>query len=305
MTKRFKIFIIISIIIFCGILLWEFNIRVAIADYYFLKTRQFNNWETSPKNYQKVFKYFPEDPYYNKKFAIDLLWSVDKFYSSEKSKIKILDLGIKRMESIPKYERVFEVTTYLARLYMEKAHLTKNQKDFQLAEKKIKKAASMAPKMAGVYNDWCQLKIYQRDWQQAKNKCQKALSLYPDLDSPGLNQEHRQMIEAEMSQVYEKLGIIFREKNKYGVAEQMYVQILKFFPLQKRYIWKKIADLYYLQNDLDQAIKNNLHGSILNPKDPVWAKSLSILYGKKGDKDKSQFWSQKAKKLEQNQDNKN
>ncbi len=299
MSKSFKIFLIVVTVFLTIFVIWHFNVRVGLADHYFLKTRHFNKWDNSLKAYKKVFKYFPEEPYYNRKFALDLLWSIDKFYSSKETKIKILDLAIKRLESLPKNERVFETITYLSRLYAKKGNLTQDKNDFEMAEKYINQASNISPEMAGIYNDWCQLEIYKKNWDKAKTKCQKALSLYPPLDSPNLNKEHREMIEAEMSQVYEKLGIIFREKNDYGVAEQMYVQVIKFFPLQKKHIWKKIADLYYIQDNLNQAIKNNLHGRILNPNDPVWPKALSALYKEKGNKEKAKFWSNKAKELKE------
>jgi len=299
MSKTFKCFLIILVSLFFILIVWQLNIRVGLADYYFFKIRHFNEWENSLKNYQKVFKYFPNEPYYNRKFALDLLWSLGEFYHSNENKVKIIDLAIKRLESMPEKTRTFQTITYLSRLYSKKGNLTGDSKDFDKAIGYIKKAANISPKMAGVYNDWCQIEIYQKNWDKAKDKCQKALSLYPDLNDPRVNTSHRKMIEAEMSQVYEKLGIIFREENEYGVAEQMYVQVIRFFPLQKKYIWKKIADLYYIQDDLDQAIKNNLHGFVLNPKDSAWSRALSLLYKEKGSKEKAEFWSERVKKLEE------
>lgn len=289
-----KIILIILLIVLFAVSLWYFNAKILLADIYFRQTRLFSEWPDTLDNYEKVLFYQPFEPYYQKHFAMDLMWGIDLFYQGKDSKIKILDLAIERMKKISDRAQVREAKVYLARIYALKANLTQDQDDFLLAEKAISLVSQISPQMAGVYNDWCQLKIYKKQWDQAEQMCKKAFYLYPDLGHPQLNQEHRQAIMAEMSQVYEKLGIIYRELGNYEKAEQMYIQILKFFPLDKPYIWKKIGDLYYLQGDLDTAIEKNFHGYTLNPKDPAWAQAISLLYQEKGDIESASYWQKKA-----------
>ncbi len=292
MSSFTKIVIIILFVILFALVFWQFNAKIVLADYYFrqaISYRKGNAWEETLVNYEKVLKYQPFEPYYQKRFALDLMWGLD-FYQSDESKIRILDLAIERMKKIPERDQTFEVKAYLARIYSLMANLTQNENDFLLAEEEISRVAQISPQMAGVYNDWCQIKIDRGKWSEALERCNQALLLYPNLADSRINEIHRQAVMAEMSQVYEKLGHIYRELGDYQKAEQMYVQVLKFFPLDKPYLWKKIGDLYYLQRDIDVAIAKNFHGYTLNPKDPAWSQALYLLYLEKGDTEAAARW---------------
>ncbi len=292
MSSIIKIIILILLVALFASALWYFNVKILLADYYLRRAivyRKGNAWPATLVNYEKVLKYQPLEPYYQKRFALDLMWGLD-FYQSNDSKIKILDLAIERIKRIPERDQTFEAKTYLARIYSLKAGLTQDENDFLLAERKIAQAAQISPQMAGIYNDWCQIKIDQEKWSEALEICQRAFSLYPDLNNPEMNEIHRQAVKAEMSQVYEKFGHIYQKLGDYEKAEKMYVQVLKFFPLDKTYIWKKIGDLYYLQKDIDTAIVKNFHGYTLNPRDPVWSQALYLLYQEKGDLESAERW---------------
>ena len=288
-----KIILIVLLIILFALSFWHFNLKIFLADIYFQQTRSFDKWPEMLKAHDQVLLYQPREPYYQKQFALDLIWSLDLFYQDQDLKIKVLNLAIERMEEIPVQDQIFEVKVYLARIYTIKANLTQLEQDFLKAEEMIIKVAEISPQMAVIYNDWCQLKIYQKKWEEAKEMCRKALSLYPPLDHPQMTQDHRVLVMAEMSQVYEKFGHIYTSLGNYQKAEQLYLQVLKFFPLGKPYIWKKMGDLYYLQGDIGSAIQKNLHGYTLDPNDPVWTRALYLLYLEKGDLESAEIWQEK------------
>lgn len=288
-----KIILIVLVIILFALSFWHFNLKIFLADIYFRQTRAFNEWPEMLEAYDQVLFYQPFEPYYQKQFALDLIWGLDLFYQDQDFKIKVLDLAIERMEKIPVQDQIFEVKVYLARIYTIKANLTQLEQDFLKAEEMTVKLIEISPQMAVIYNDWCQLKIYQKKWEEAKEMCRKALSLYPPLDHPQMVPDHRTLVMAEMSQVYEKFGQIYTYLGNYQKAEQLYLQVLRFFPLDKPYIWKKIGDLYYLQGDIDIAIQKNLHGYTLDPDDPVWVRALYLLYLEKGDLESAKKWRDK------------
>ena len=292
-TKILLIIILAVILIFS---LWYFNIRVFLADYYYQRILLTNEWPEILRLYQKVFYFQPQEPFYYQKFAIDLKWGL-KFYNGKKSKSQILSLAIDQISRIKKNNRTFSAKIYLARLAGLKANITQSQKDFLMAEQAIKKASQMSPQMAKVYTEWCQIKIYEKKWNQAREMCKKAFYLLPSLDSPQMNQQHKNLVIAEMSGIYEKLGKIYLALKNYKKAEMMYLQVLKFYPLTRPDIWKKLGDIYYLQNDLNTAIERNFHGYILRPNDPFWSLTLSLLYKEKGDMEKALTWAKNALKL--------
>lgn len=287
--KAIKILLIVLLAVFLVLSFYFFNLKILLADYYYNRTILTENWPAVLVNYQKVFFFQPREPFYHQRFALDLDWGL-KFYQSDEVKIKILDLAIAQMEKIKKKEMSYEIAIYLGRLKTQKARLTQEQNDFQQAEEIFKRAEQMAPQMARVYADWCQLKIFQEEWERAKEMCRRAFYLYPSLDHPQMNQKHRQLVMAEMTVVYENMGEIYTHLKDYARAESMYLQILKFFPLARPDIWKKLGDLYYLQGDLEKAIERNFHGYVLKPQDPFWSLTLSLLYQEKGDKENAQFW---------------
>lgn len=294
-----KIILIIILTVLFISACWFFNIKILLADHYLKEAiayRKGNSWPISLLNYEKVLFYQPKESYYQQSLAMNLLSGLD-FYKSNDSKIKILDLAIDQMKTIPERDQVFEVKTYLARIYGQKANLTKDQNDFLLAENTFKQAAEMSPNMAAIYNDWCQVKIYQENWSQALEMCEKSLSLAPDLNNSQMNAIHREMVKSELSTLYEKFGQIYFNLKDYKKSEEMYNQVLKFVSLNRPDIWKKIADIYYVQGDLDTAIQKNMHGYGLNPKDPTWPLAIASLYQEKGNLEMAREYGQKALKL--------
>jgi len=185
-------------------------------------------------------------------------------------------------------------------MYSEKANLTQKKEDFKKAETAFQKLVAISPKMARIYNNWCQLKIYEKEWEKAKKMCQKAWYLYPSIYNKEMNEQHRTAVILEMSEVYEKLGEIYKNLNNYKKAEEMYKQVLKFSPKRKSYLYKKIADLYFLKGDLDKAIDYNQHGFALNQNDSVWPFSIALLYQIKGDLKMAKFYAEKALEINPN-----
>ncbi len=298
MINRISKIILILVLFFILIFsIWHFNARIFLADYYYQQIRLTDQWPEILDLYKNVFLLQPREPFYHQRFASDLKWGL-KFYQIKESKIQIIDLAINQLQTILEKDRSFSVKIYLARLSALKASLTQVSEDFLIAEQAIEKASQMSPKSARAYNEWCQLKIYKKDWDGAKEMCQKAFYLYPPINHPQMNMEHRNLVVAEMSEVYEKLGEIYLALENYEKAKLMYRQILKFYPLTRTDLWKKLGDIYYLQNDLETAIERNFHGYTLNPNDSFWSLTLSLLYEEKGDMEKALIWAKNALRLD-------
>lgn len=295
MSSFVKILITLLLAVLLVSAIWFFSLRVFLADYYYSRTLLTEDWPEVLGLYEKVFFLQPDEPFYRQKFALDLDWGL-RFYKDEESKIKIIDLAVGQMDRIR--EKSFDARIYLARLLSQKAGLTKKEIDFSKAEQAFEKAKQSSPQMARVYTEWCQLKIYEEKWEEAKESCRQAFYLYPPLDHPQMNADHRLLVMLEMSALYERLGEIYADLKDYSKAELMYLQVLKFFPLDRPDIWKKIGDTHYLRGDLEKTIEKNFHGYTLKPDDSFWSLTLALLYQEKGDLEKARFWGENVLKLE-------
>lgn len=280
---------------------WFFSLRIFLGQWFFEKAllsfRQ-RNVAYGLQYYAKALSLRPEEPSYREILARFLS---DKVVAGsvgigKKDQLKILDVAIESINETPVKRRPITIQSYRAQMYLLKARITKETKDFEMANQIFDDLSKFSPRLAATYNKWCELKINEEKWEEALEKCQKVLSLYPDLKHPDLAEIHRQQIIAEMIQVYDKLGQIYFQKKDYDKALESYWQILHLSPFQY-HIYKKIADVYYLRKDLDTAIKYNLHGHTLNPNDYNWPWSIALLYYEKGDFKMAKEYSQQAATL--------
>jgi tetratricopeptide (TPR) repeat protein len=221
----------------------------------------------------------PEQPYYREGLAINITGLVNSV--SPDNSLKLINLSIEALNDNDPHARSFFARLYLVQLYSLRAQLTQSAQDFQEAENEFIKLSQFSPKIANIYNEWCQLKIYEEDWTSAAQTCQMALDLYPDLNDPNLNDIHRREIVTEKITVYDKLGEIHLARKEYSLALSTYWIILHLDPWQHQY-YKKIADVYYLRRDLGSAIKYNLRGYSLSPKDYNWPLAIAMLYREQG-----------------------
>jgi len=279
-----KIILIILLATLLSIAVWFFCFRVFLADAHFKKAMQYENGKSWPEmlgHYDRVLSYQPRESFYQASLAVDLKDGLD-FYNNLDTKNQILDLAIEAINKISQQNINFRILKNLAQIYTVKATLNHNAEDFLKANQLFQKIADISPQMASTYKDWCQLKIEEQDLLEALEMCRKAFYLYPDIkpETPKVRQD---AIKAEMSEVYEKFGQIYFNLKNWDKSEQMYIQALKLVPVGRPNIWKKIADIYYKQGDLDTAIQRNSHGMILSPQDSAWPLAIGLLYEEKGD----------------------
>jgi len=304
-----KIILLIILELLTILFIWQTAGRLVQADIYYKKVianKIKNNWPKILNNYQKVFLYAPDEIFYQTKFDEDLFQGIN-FYQEQEKKITILNNSIKRLEKTNKPKEIFQITLDSARVYTLKAGLTKEKEDFKKADELFKHLKELSPDFPHFYKDWIQLKIFsaeggsleggEENWQEAKNLCFKALNLYPDINDPRLNEEHKKQLAEKRAEIYKQLGKIYFSEKKYSQAKENYRQALRLTPQTRISLHKKLADIYYLEGDLEKAIRENIHGYYLNPKDPVWSYSVSFLFNKKEDKKGAVDWAKICQEL--------
>jgi len=282
--QQIIILIIFSLLIFFST--FNFALRLYRADYFYkqvVKSKINSDFKEMFLNYQKVFAYAPNEIFYQKKYADDLVLVAN--FLPEKEKIFLLNQAIEKLEEINQKKEIFQYTWSLANLLSLKANSTKNKQDFEKAEKTFKHLNEISPYYPIYYKDWVKLEIFKEDFENAEKLCFQALSVLPPASEP-----HKERKAKERAEIYEFLGQIYFKKNELEKAVEAYQEALKLAPLSKINLHKKIADIYYLQGSFDKAIERNLHGYHLNPQDPVWSFALSFLYQEKGEGEQAKKW---------------
>jgi tetratricopeptide (TPR) repeat protein len=292
--------ILISLLLISTIFsIWQFNLTLYLSNYFLLRatiTKLQGNWQTMIQNNQLAVKFQPDNPFFRFQFANFLLDAATRQEESAQ-KLKLIDTGIQNIEAIPYKERPVEALNLNAWLLTEKTNLTRDSYDYEKAEKAFQLLADFAPGAALTYNNWCTLEGYVGQTDKAMAICQKALSLYPNIDHPDIGPEQKKKIIEEEVQVYGKLASVYFSKKDYQNALMNYQQILRLDPAQI-VPWLKMAQIYYLQNNINATVSALTHGYIRDPHNPIWTNNLSVLYQKKKDSKQAKFWSERTKEIQ-------
>ncbi|MEI7451577.1 MAG: O-antigen ligase family protein [Candidatus Falkowbacteria bacterium] len=122
-----------------------------------------------------------------------------------------------------------------------------------------------------------------------------ALGLVPDDADARLNWDHLLNVKRYKAGIYLGKGNVYMTIKKYEAARANYKMALGYgFSLD---LYKKIANTYYLEKNLDKAIWYNERASLINPSDYLWQYSLAVLYKEKGDKAKALRYATRAAEL--------
>jgi len=159
----------------------------------------------------------------------------------------------------------------------------------QLASDYLKAVKNISPQWPLVYlaeADWL---VGREDWLGAREAYVLANSQLPDLNSPYINEEHKQNAAAYKQRVYQGVGDTYFQEKNYIAAGEFYQQAYRYdiFNLN---LLSKIADVYYQQGDLDKALRFNQHGFVRSPKDYHWPWRISLIYQAKGETELADYY---------------
>jgi len=133
------------------------------------------------------------------------------------------------------------------------------------------------PLLTPAYENLAAQKMTQDDYLGAIEIYNKALAILPPLDHAFLNDVHRGQIVAVEVRLDEGLGQAYFRIKDYDSAIAVFKKGLLLDPYRAT-LYKDIADVYYSQGRLDEAIIWNQRGFNLNPTDYHWPLALSLLY---------------------------
>ena len=296
LTVFSKLLIFVSVALVALVFIYTNNINQARAEIYYVRAL---NQAVSPNcggvinNMEKVISLSPSSRYYQENYLF-LTW--DCFYSTKDISIReqLKDNMLEQIKSIndKKYYSVLHNTARVYTLfgfYFDKTYYTEAEKIFNDLIKNY-------PYFPMFYEDLSKQKIMQEDYAGAIEVLNQGIKILPSVDHPHLNDQHRQQISNIAVRLYESLGQAYFKIKNYDLALEAYKKGLKFDPYRST-LYKNIADIYYVQNNLDEAIKFNQRGFMLSLSDYHWPLALSLLYRDKKDLELAKEYLNKALEL--------
>lgn len=295
LTNFSKLLIWASLLAASAVFIWTNNINQARAEIYYLKALKSINvsdCQSVLDNITKTVNLSPNNNYYQEQYLFLLLNcfpSVDK-----KTQIEFHNNLLSRIESLG-HPELYGLRSNLARAYtLFGFYLDKDY--YRQADETYNGLIADFPYFIIAYEDWGRQKMMQEDYAGAINVYKRALEILPSPDHPALNVQHRAQIAAIAVRLDESLGQAYFKMKNYDLAIDYYKKGLALNPYQAT-LYKAIADVYYIQGRLVEAIALNQRGLTLNPGDYHWPLQLSLLYREKKDLEKAKAYLDQALKL--------
>ena len=270
------------------------NIR---AEYYFRQAREDyvrGDYPEMFNNYVLALKFNNKQNYYYWWFASDSLRTFDKINSPEyrDSLMEYIQNNLKISEwRSDNYIELFvqaEFYTILGKY--------KDNKYFVDAKEAYGKLIKESPFMPDSYLSQGRMHYLAGEYEKSLAVYETALSVLPDLNSPGLNREHKRDINNFITGVYGNMIQSYKKLNDTDSQLAYYKKIIGINPYRLD-VYGKMADIYFKKKNLNKAIWYNKRGYMLNPRDYVWPFSVALLYKERGDKDEALKYARKALEL--------
>ena len=257
------------------------NVNIWLADFYYIKVKRAEvraDCQAIFTNLEKVVDYNPASTFYKEHFIKHYLNCFSTLPNQE-DQIVLQDNVIAQANSIG--SREYQYNTWLNIAHAKALFgFSLNADYYQSAEADYQRLIAINPYLTLAYKDLGRMKLWQKNYNQAIVYFKQALKVAPPLDHVALNEQHRQQIINEIVALDELLGMSYAGKQDFEQAQEYYYSALKLDPSYLP-LYKKIADIYYQQNQLDKAIFFNQRGLMLNPGDYKWHLALALLYREK------------------------
>lgn len=288
LTALSKLLILVALVLVSAVFIYTNNINQARAEIYYvkaLKSLRAADCQAVINNLGKVMDLSPNTLYYQENYLFLILNCF--------SEIKDGNM-LERIKSFDN-KKSYAILHNLARLYgLSGFYLDKDY--YPLADKIFNDLITSFPYFPALYEDFGKQKIMQADYKGAIEIFNQGIKILPPLDHPYLNDQHRWQVALVAVRLHEAAGQAYFKIKDYDLALDYYEKGLKL-DLFRATLYKDIADIYYVQGQLDKAISWNKRGLMLNPNDYNWPLALSLLYRDKKDLPRAKKYLAEALKL--------
>jgi len=287
----YKLFLLLLIFIVSGAVFFQINkeIKYLVADHYFREFKQFyvqRQYFSALQMYNFIEKQKIRGGYYEMEMALMLSdWLAEiKEPAFRWPGEEILKMTLNSV-SAGNYGNIFITAKIQAALG-----------NYDLAKENFKKIIKLSPEIPLNYRELAKLYVLAEDFKKAEENYNQALMMLPDINNPYMNDYHRGIVSYEKYLIFKGLGELYFEKGLFREARD-YLDMAYRNNIIDISLFKKIADIYYLEGDLDIAILYNRRGMVRNPKDYAWPFALAILYNEQGDREEAREYAAQALSL--------
>ena len=285
-----------AILIFLITLLYGYNFRPLMADYYFFKVKKAEtrgDCQAVVANMEKTLNWYPVSHFYSRAF---ISYGVNCFsvYSSKKDQQYFAEVLLTQASTIDSKEKQFYTLVDLARLYSILSSFI-DQKYYNNAKEHYEELLSINPFITFVYSDYGRLESWHKNYEQAIEIFNKGIEVMPSTE-PEEAQYRRNDIVMQLANLYTQIGITLHEQKKYDESASWYIKALKIFPydLNAR---KNLADYYYLSDNMPESLRNYKSGYITDYYNSMWPQELARIYQELGDKKRALYFAEQALEL--------
>jgi putative inorganic carbon (HCO3(-)) transporter len=271
--KKYWRFLLFFLVLVFSIWSISKTVKILLADYYFTEGKI----AFSSGNYFKgltLFDYVdsldvnPVNQAFYDSAVADLVLKVYPFKGELALQKVLQDRLLKIAAALPEKQTVDLLTKAKVNIALE---------NFTAAEKYLTVIKNRTPLWPFVYLTEAKLKVSEGKPELAAQAYYLALVNLPDVYNIYLNEEHRNIIHNFRYEIFYSLAEIYAAGNNFPLAEKYYLAAYAEHPLNFT-VLKKIADWYYRQGKLTEALKYSLRGFRLSPQDYNWPLMISYLY---------------------------
>jgi len=295
-------FVIFTLFLFLAlILIFFYNIQALKADSYFALSQKYKQggycFAFLDLNKRAIdLGYF--DNFYKREYIETGSKCVDSFSSVEAGDA-VKNIILFYIDSIPEKEHTFYTDISFA---YAKTIIAYNfdENYYPEAEKEFKEILDKYPQMSSPYLRFAYLKIKQNKTEEAIDILEKGIKILPDISNPYFNKEHRDRVKLELGRFYEIMAFSYE---KGGDSEKTLEYYQKIIDLDPYYIgiYKKIADVYYNEKQLDKSLEYIERGYAFEKDNYIWPFSKAIILREMKREEEAIFYAKKALEISPNQ----
>lgn len=271
-SKHIRRLIVICLLLLLFLFI-HIQLQKIIANHYFLASKQAGakgvyNESLLLYNYSKDTGYSHRE--YDTYFADSISYLL---IENEQKPYLELELKLKDIEN------TLNLNTYDD--FFVKARINSAIGEYDKANENYYQAISLSKNISKTYLALADNYYLQEKFDEALENYNLTIDKMPSIDNEDLNDEHREQIKYQLSMIFEKQGDVYFRQDKYNEAILVFKKAYNY-NLYQVPILKKIADSYYLKDDINMAIWYNEKGKQRSPSDPAWPTALAWLYFKQG-----------------------
>lgn len=274
-----KILIFASLGALFIVLMYHYNFKYYLADYYYFNAKKAEAIGDCPKildNMDTVVELYPFNQYLNRQYihlGVNCFSAVTK-QSSYHDLGRALEF---QAQSIPEKERQFYTLIDISHLYSLMGFYVDKQY-YEKADEMYKEMLAISPYITTTYQDYGRMKLWQRKNDEAIAIFKKGLEITPPYT---LTTYNRKKIVEQTAYFYTLIGMAYYDKVNLLEAINWYKKALEINPAQTA-AYKNLSDTYYQIGEIEKAIEYTERAYRIDKNNNLWSFSLATLYKEQG-----------------------